>query len=85
LIEVARVFFDLNVANEWVRDEEGVEFKDVADAKADAAAALHEMVAADIEAQLPVQPRSIIIRDEHGTTLVRVKMRGYVEMVQDTP
>ena len=79
-----KVFFDIRRGNTVIHDLEGAFFHDVADAKKDAEAALHEMLAEDIGHETPLQRSSITIMDEDRNVLATVQIKAAVRMVQET-
>jgi hypothetical protein len=81
---MVKVFFQVQRGETVIPDLEGVEFPDLADAKKDAEAALHEILAEDIGHERPVQHCSITIMDEHRNVLATVQLKAEVRMVQDT-
>jgi hypothetical protein len=79
-----KVHFHIREGDVLIRDEEGAEFGDLADAKHEAEASLHDMLAEDIKNARPVQHRVIEMTDEAGKILATVEMRAAVKMVQET-
>ena len=81
---MSKVYFHIREGDHLIRDEEGAEVADLADAKREAEASLHDMLAEDIKNQRPVQHRVIDITDEAYNILATVEMRAAVKMVQET-
>jgi len=81
---MVKVYFEIHKGQEVIQDLEGEEFKDLAEAKKEAEASLHEMLAEDIGQERPLVPRSITLRDQDGAELATVELRAAVRMVQET-
>jgi hypothetical protein len=81
---MVKVFFQVHRGGTVIPDLEGVEFQDLALAKKDAEAALHEILAEDIGHEQPLQQTSITIMDEHRNVLATVQLKAAVRMVQET-
>ena len=79
-----KVFFDIRTGDTVIPDLEGAFFHDLADAKKDAEAALHEMLAEDVGHEQPIQQSSITIMDEERNALATVQIKAAVSMVQAT-
>ena len=79
-----KVYFHIRQGDKLIRDEEGQDFDDLADAKREAESSLHDMLAEDIKNERPVQHRSIELTDTGGKILVTVDLRAAVKMVQET-
>lgn len=70
-----RFFFDLVCGEEVIRDEEGVEAKDLDQALVEARSAIAEMADEIIKAN-PDQPCLLIVRDATGALVERVPIMG---------
>jgi hypothetical protein len=81
---MVKVFFQVQRGDTVIPDLEGADFPDLADAKRDAEAALHEILAEDVGHERPLQHSSITIMDEHRNVLATVQLKAEVRMVQDT-
>jgi hypothetical protein len=81
---MTKVFLNLIEDGQTLKDEEGAEFKDLADAKREAEKSLHEMLGEDVRQERPLVPRSIDIVSEAGTVLASVVLEGKVDMHQIT-
>ena len=81
---MTQVYFHIRENERLIRDEEGAEFGDLADAKREAEASLHDMLAEDIKNERPVQHRIIELTDAFGKVLATVDLRAAVKMVQET-
>ena len=81
---MVKVFFQVQRGDTVIPDLERAEFHDLADAKKDAEAALHEMLGEAIGHAEPLQQTSITIMDEHRNVLATVQLKAAVRMVQET-
>jgi hypothetical protein len=81
---MARIFFHQRHGDTLVKDPEGTDYDDLAVAKREAEAALHEMLAEDIDAERPLEPMSIELTNENGEVIATIDIKGSVEMVQKT-
>jgi hypothetical protein len=71
---MARFYFEMRQGGTIIPDLEGQEFVDLAGAKTEADAVLHELVGADIAARAPILVRSCAIHDEDGRLLAAVRL-----------
>ena len=78
---MVKVYLHIREGIHLIRDEEGADFADVADAKREAEASLREMLAEDIKNRRPVQHR--VINDAYNI-LATVEMRPALRPVRDT-
>ena len=78
------LFLHIREGNHLIRDDEGADFADVADAKREAEASLREMLAEDIKNRRPVQHRVIEMTDDAYNILATVEMRPALRPVRDT-
>jgi hypothetical protein len=81
---MVKVYLHIREGNHLIRDEEGADFADVAEAKREAEASLHDMLVEDIKNQRPVQHRVIEMTDEAYHILATVEMRPALRTVRDT-
>jgi hypothetical protein len=81
---MARLFLNLREDGQLLKDDEGQDFADSADAKKEAEAALHEMAGEDIKHARPLKVRKIEIADDRGNVLATVELHATVEMEQKT-
>jgi hypothetical protein len=81
---MVKVFFQVQRGDTVIPDLEGAEFQDLAEAKKDAEAALHEMLGEAIGHAEPLQHSAITILDEHRNILATVQLKAAVRMVQET-
>jgi hypothetical protein len=79
-----KVYLNLIEDGQTLKDEEGVEFKDLADAKREAERSLHEMLAEDVKYERALLPRSIEVVSESGAVLASVELEAKVDMHQQT-
>jgi hypothetical protein len=79
-----KAYFHVREGDKLIKDPEGTEFMDLAEAKKVAEESLHEMLAEDIGSQRPIKERSIEITSDHGELLAKVTIRAFVKMEQET-
>ncbi|MDP4003676.1 hypothetical protein [Methylobacterium sp. NEAU K] len=78
----ARYFFDLVSGEEVIRDGEGAEAGNLDQALAEARSVIAEMADAVIEVD-PDQPWTLIVRDEAGSVLGRLPIKGEMDRGPD--
>ncbi|MCJ2126757.1 DUF6894 family protein [Methylobacterium sp. J-077] len=69
-----RFYFDVENSRETIRDHEGVEATDLAEALAEARSVIQEM-ADEVCAGDPGTAWTLVVRDASGTVLVRLPIR----------
>jgi hypothetical protein len=76
---MVRFYFEMRDGDGVIPDIEGEEFKNLTEARTEAEAVLRELVADDIAAARPLQPRSCAIHDGDGQLLVVVRLLAVLE------
>jgi hypothetical protein len=82
---MVRFYFELRTGDGVTPDFEGQEFHDLTEARSEADSALRELLAEDIFAAVPLQPRSIAIHDEAGQLLAVVRLIATLETQEHCP
>ncbi|WCS24388.1 hypothetical protein LOK46_25155 [Methylobacterium sp. NMS14P] len=71
----SRFYFDIENGEETIRDTQGVEAEDLAEALAEARSVIDEM-AGELEAAGPDGASTLVVRDATGAEVGRVPIKG---------
>jgi hypothetical protein len=82
---MVRVYFEVRTGDGVTPDFEGQEFHDLTQARSEADAALRELLAEEIFAAVPLQPRSFAIHDEAGQLLAVVRLTATLDKQEHCP
>jgi hypothetical protein len=82
---MVRFYFEMRLGDGVLPDVEGEEFENLIGARWEAEMVLRELLADDIAAAKPLQPRSVAIHDEDGHLLALVRLIATLQKEERCP